>query len=49
MMNDGDDAVSIFRDEVNQLPQANSGMERRLATLEQLTLGQLQQTPTPKQ
>jgi len=41
--------VEQLRDEVNQLRQANSEMERRLATLEQLMLGQLQQTPTPKQ
>jgi hypothetical protein len=41
--------VEQLRDEVNQLHQANSEMERRLATLEQLMLGQLQQTPTPKQ
>ena len=40
--------VEQLRDEVNQLRQANSEMERRLATLEQLMLGQLQQTPTPK-
>jgi len=41
--------VEQLRDEVHQLRQTNSEMERRLATLEQLMLGQLQQTPTPKQ
>jgi hypothetical protein len=33
---------------VNQLRQVNSDLERRLATLEQLMLGSLQQA-TPKQ
>lgn len=37
--------VEQLRDEVNQLRQINS----ELATLEQLMLGRLQQTPTPKQ
>jgi len=40
--------VEQLRGEVNELRQANTEMERRLATLEQLVLGQLQQTPTPK-
>jgi hypothetical protein len=37
-----------LREEVIQLRQANSEMERRLATLEQLLLGQAQQQLTPK-
>jgi hypothetical protein len=37
-----------LREQVNELRQANIELERRLATLEQLMLGQLQQTPTPK-
>lgn len=40
--------VEQLREQVNQLRQANSEMERRLATLEQLMLGQAQQTSTPK-
>lgn len=40
--------VEQLREQVNQLRQVNSEMERRLATLEQLMLGQLQQTSTPK-
>ncbi|HEV8187685.1 MAG TPA: tail fiber domain-containing protein, partial [Pyrinomonadaceae bacterium] len=40
--------VEQLRDQVNQLRQANSEMERRLATLEQLMMGQVQVTQTPK-
>ena len=42
--------VDQLRGQVNELRQSNSDMERRIATLEQLLLGQLQlqQTPTPK-
>ena len=40
--------VEQLREEVNQLRQANSEMERRLATLEQLMLGQVKETQTPK-
>ncbi len=40
--------VEQLRGEVNQLRQANSEIERRLATLEQLMLGQLKETQTPK-
>jgi len=40
--------VEQLRGQVNQLREANTEMERRLATLEQLMLGQLQNTPTPK-
>ena len=40
--------VEQLRDEVNQLRNANSEMERRLATLEQLLMGQVQVTQTPK-
>lgn len=40
--------VEQLRGEVNQLRQANSEMERRLATLEQLMLGNVQVTQTPK-
>ena len=42
--------VEQLREQVNQLRQSNSEMERRIATLEQLLMGQLQlqQTPTPK-
>ena len=41
--------VDQLRDQVNQLRQVNSDLERRLATLEQLMLGSLQQQATPKQ
>ena len=40
--------VDQLREQVNQLRQANGDLERRLATLEQLMLGSLQQA-TPKQ
>jgi hypothetical protein len=40
--------VEQLRAQVNQLRQANSDMERRLATLEQLMMGQVQVTQTPK-
>ena len=40
--------VEQLRGEVNQLRQANVDMERRIATLEQLLMGQLQVTQTPK-
>lgn len=40
--------VEQLRVEVNQLRQANSEMERRLATLEQLMLGQLKETQASK-
>lgn len=40
--------VEQLREQVNQLRQANSEMERRLATLEQLLLGQAQQTANQK-
>ncbi len=40
--------VEQLRGEVNQLRQANSEMERRIATLEQLMLGQLKDTQTTK-
>ena len=40
--------VEQLREQVNQLRLANSEMERRLATLEQLMLGQTQQQQTPK-
>jgi hypothetical protein len=40
--------VEQLREQVNQLRQTNSELERRLATLEQLMLGNLQQTATPK-
>jgi cell division protein FtsB len=40
--------VEQLRDQVNQLRLENSEMERRLATLEQLMLGQAQQQQTPK-
>jgi hypothetical protein len=42
--------VEKLREQVNELRHANSEMERRLATLEQLLLGQvqLQQTSTLK-
>ena len=42
--------VEQLREQVNQLRHANGEMERRLATLEQLLLGQLQLQPasTPK-
>jgi hypothetical protein len=41
--------VEQLREEVNQLRQANGEMERRLATLEQVLLGQAQAAQTPKQ
>ena len=41
--------VEQLREQLNQVRQVNTEMERRLATLEQLMLGQLQQTSTPKQ
>lgn len=41
--------VDQLREQVNQLRQVNSDLERRLATLEQLMLGSLQQQATPKQ
>ena len=37
-----------LRTQVDQLRQANIEMERRIATLEQLMLGQIQVTQTPK-
>ena len=37
-----------LRSQVDQLRQANIEMERRIATLEQLMLGQIQVTQTPK-
>ncbi len=40
--------VEQLRGEVNQLRYANSEMERRLAMLEQLLMGQVQVTQTPK-
>jgi hypothetical protein len=40
--------VEQLREQVNQLRQANSEMERRLATIEQLLLGQAQQTAAQK-
>ncbi len=40
--------VEQLREEVNQLRQANGEMERRLATLEQLMLGQVKDTQTPR-
>jgi hypothetical protein len=40
--------VEQLREQVNQLRLANSEMERRLATLEQLMLGQAQQQQTLK-
>ena len=40
--------VEQLRGEVNQLRQANTEMERRIATLEQLLLGQVQVTQTQK-
>ena len=40
--------VEQLRSQVDQLRQANSEMERRLATLEQLMMGQVQVTQTPK-
>ena len=41
--------VEQLREQLNQVRQVSTEMERRLATLEQLMLGQLQQTSTPKQ
>src|SRR5215213_9028108 len=41
--------VDQLREQVNLLRQTNSDLERRLATLEQLMLGSLQQQATPKQ
>lgn len=40
--------VEQLRSQVDQLRQANSEMERRLASLEQLMMGQVQVTQTPK-
>ena len=40
--------VEQLRGEVKQLRQANTDMERRIATLEQLLMGQVQVTQTPK-
>ena len=40
--------VEQLRGEVNQLRQVNRDMERRIATLEQLLMGQVQVTQTPK-
>jgi len=40
--------VEQLRDEVKQLRQTNTDMERRIATLEQLLMGQVQVTQTPK-
>jgi hypothetical protein len=41
--------VEQLRQEVDQLQQANGELERRIATLEQLMLGQAQASQTPKQ